>query len=86
MGRNDIKNKAGVYNGFAINAGKEVCEFIRLDTNEQIGCRVDSETSSVVSGQEAIVYVLRPTVESLADSIQYEVRLTSQKYSYPNSP
>ena len=71
--------------GFSNPSRPLVCEFMRMDTNEQIGCKVDSTRDVLVLNQEAIEYHFIPTEDLLANE-KYEISLTTQAYSYPASP
>jgi hypothetical protein len=84
----DIKGNGG---GFSLTTRPKVCEFIRIDTEENIGCFVDLEAETFIYQHQVVMFHLK-SVESLLTSVTYELRLTSQDYNlpeginYPTSP
>ena len=56
-----MRNMKGNLGGFALSARPLICEFIRMDTNEQIGCKVSSVADTSMLNHFAISYTLQPT-------------------------
>jgi hypothetical protein len=77
-----INNMKGKNVGFSLSQRPIVCEIVRIDTNEKIGCQVLSNFNDSTMPTPSIAYILKP-ISQLQSSTIYEIRLTTQSYNQP---